>query len=263
MLRHRVDQCVILAAGLGSRIRGQAQPLPKPLVPVGGIPLLKRTMLTAREAGIQRFVIVVGCEGEQIRDFVLGDRELSRMEVVFVLNERYRLSNGVSVLAARPYVDGEFFLTMSDHIVEASIFHTLQGTPAPNGLVLAVDHKLETIFDMDDATKVKVAGDRIADIGKEIPAYDAVDTGVFRCGQPLFEALAAVYDKHGDCSLSHGVRALADRDQARVADVGDAWWQDVDTPETRRYAESVLARNLAAFNAPVTLRQEPPTAAPV
>ena len=49
-----IAQAVILAAGMGTRLRGESQPLPKPLVRVGGLTLLKRAILTARKAGITR-----------------------------------------------------------------------------------------------------------------------------------------------------------------------------------------------------------------
>lgn len=242
----QVEQAVILAAGMGTRIRAGGPSIPKPLVRVGGLTLLKRTILTARSQGVKRFVVVVGCDGDRVRGAVEGDPDLADVEVVWVENERYDLQNGVSVLAARPYLQpGEFFLTMADHVVDKSIYATLQAEPARGGLVLAVDYKLDTIFDMDDATKVRVGErDAIVAIGKTIAEYDAVDTGVFRCDPALFEALEAVFRERGDVSLSAGVQALAATGRARVADVGAAWWQDVDTPATRRHAERLLFRSL-------------------
>lgn len=241
----QISQMVILAAGKGTRIRGRKQPLPKPLVRCGGLTLLKRSILTAKREGVQRFVIVVGCDGDQVRAAIEGDRELDGLELVWVENPDYELSNGVSVLKAREHVRGEFFLTMSDHIVDPAIFRTLQSTPAHGGLVLAVDRKLATIFDMDDATKVRFDDrERITDIGKHLTRFDAVDTGVFRCSPTLFDALQGVLDETGDASLSHGVTSLAERGRARVADVGEAWWQDVDTIETRKHGEKLLFRSL-------------------
>ena len=238
-----VNQAVILAAGKGTRIRKGGQILPKPLVRVGGLTLLKRAILTGQREGVNRFVIIVGCDGDQVRRATENDPDLCDVELVFVTNEDYELSNGVSVLKARPHVDGEFFLLMADHIVDSKIYRVLQSRPSNRGLVLAVDRKLDTIFDMDDATKVQVeAGEYIGEIGKEIPEYDAVDTGVFRCSQALFEALDNQYAAHGDASLSDGVRHLARQGEARVADVGDAWWQDVDTPETIGHANTLLFR---------------------
>ena len=249
-----VEQAVILAAGLGSRIRDGKQVLPKPLVSVGGVPLLKRTILTARAAGVHRFVIVLGCQGEEVRASLEHDPDLEAVELIWVVNEDYRLKNGVSVLAAAPYVRGEFFLTMADHVVQPEIFRRLQSCPADDGVVLAVDYKLDSILDMDDATKVRVrssggeSGDWrdgfIAEIGKTIPSYDAIDTGVFRCDPALFDALGHTLEQAGDVSLSDGIQALARRGKARVADIGTAWWQDVDNLEMRGHAEDLLFASL-------------------
>ena len=47
------EQLVILAAGMGSRIRAGGVDVPKPLVDVGGLPLLKRAILTATRAKLR------------------------------------------------------------------------------------------------------------------------------------------------------------------------------------------------------------------
>jgi len=57
---------VVLAAGNGSRIRGIAGPLPKPLVPFQGRPPLEHVLIGARDAGIEKVVVVVGYCGGQI-----------------------------------------------------------------------------------------------------------------------------------------------------------------------------------------------------
>ncbi|MGK0360418.1 MAG: choline kinase, partial [Bradymonadia bacterium] len=102
-----IHQAVILAAGFGSRIRGEAQPLPKPLVQCGGLPLLKRTLLTAAAEGITRFVMVVGYDGDRVRGAIEHDPDLAHLELIFVDNPDYKLSNGVSVLKAAPHIQGE------------------------------------------------------------------------------------------------------------------------------------------------------------
>ena len=48
--------------------------------------------------------------------------------------------------------------------------------------------------------------------------------------------------KDDDCSLAEGVRLMAEDGQARAIDIGEAWWQDVDTPEMLARAEQEAAR---------------------
>ena len=237
MSKAQVQQAVILAAGFGSRIRSNEEAAPKPLISLGGLSLLKRSLLTAHKGGISRFAIILGFQGERIRQALEGDPELEHLELIWVENEQYQLANGISVLKAQPHMEGEFFLMMADHVIDAAIIQKLQEEEPAEGLILAVDRKLDSIFDMDDATKVKTGpGERILEIGKQLEEFDAVDTGVFRCSPALFEALITTFEERGAASLSDGVQALAD--------IGAAWWQDVDDEPSRKHAEALLFKSL-------------------
>jgi len=236
---------VILAAGKGTRIRAEGETLPKPLLEVMGMPLLKRTIMTAHDAGIRRFVVVLGYEAEQIQDALSRDRQLRNLQIKWIRHKLYDLSNGVSVLQARPLIKGNFFLTMADHVIVPELYTRLTNKPLRGDVALAVDYKLADVFDIQDATKVKVSDDsRILQIDKQLSEYDAIDTGVFRCTPAIFDALQAVLDDTGDASLSMGAKRLADQNRAYVVDIGEHWWQDVDDLAMRTEAERRLSKSL-------------------
>ena len=239
-----IRDAVVLAAGLGSRISLDDNSPPKPLLSVGGMPLVKRTLLTLAAGGVTRACVVIGHMGERIRAALAGDAELAAasLQVEFVENPDYRLANGVSVVAARACITGPFVLSMSDHVYDVDLARlAVQADLRDADLFLCVDRRLDEIYDMDDATKVRTQDGRIVDIGKTIANYDCIDCGVFAVGPALLDALAAERQRRGDCSLSDGVRVLAERGRARVLDIGNAFWQDVDTLGAAQRAESILA----------------------
>jgi 1L-myo-inositol 1-phosphate cytidylyltransferase len=80
----------------------------------------------------------------------------------------------------------------------------------------------------------------ISVIGKKIGTYNAFDTGVFLCTPGIFHALEES-QKRGDFSLSGGIRVLIESRKARVMDIGDAFWIDVDDEKAIERAESLLA----------------------
>jgi choline kinase len=230
---------LILAAGNGSRLKNVSGTLPKPLVQFNDRPLLEHVLLGARDAGIDRFVIVLGYRGDLIRSWV-ASRQFRGMHIDFVENSEYNKSNGISVLKGGQTIYENFLLLMSDHIFESETAAALLEQRVEDGeTILAVDRKLESIFDMDDATKVRCLGDHIIDIGKEIPRYDAVDTGMFLCTPAIFSALEQA-TVNGNCSLSDGMRVLAAKRKFRAFDIGDAVWQDVDTPEALEFGSNTF-----------------------
>lgn len=240
MTDRRVTRAIVLAAGTGSRLGEGGDPTPKPLRAVAGVPLLVRVLRTLESAGIREAVVIVGHQGESVRRALVAEPSIG-LELSFVNNERYLAKNGVSLLAAADFVDRECLLTMADHLYSPELVRRLLAADVPSGAcALGVDYDIERCFDIDDATKVCVAGGRIGDISKELERYDALDTGVFRIGPALIEELARLDDQHGDCSLSDGVRALASRGAFLGVDVGDVRWIDVDTAPALERAEAML-----------------------
>ncbi len=232
-------RAVILAAGTGSRLVA-GEPIPKPLKEVDGVPLVVRVLRTLQSEGIREAVIVVGYEGEQIKRALKAAPELG-LELHFVENPAYDKRNGISLLAAKAYVDRECILSMADHVYSPEIVRRLRNLELTKGAcALAVDYDIERCFDLPDATKVALEAGRIVDIGKEIDRYDALDTGVFRIGPSLIAALEEELSHSGDPSLSCGVRALAQRGLFLACDAGDARWIDVDTPAAFARAEAMV-----------------------
>jgi len=239
-----VTKAVIIAAGRGSRLNGRYKNVPKPLVPVAGVGLLKRTILTAKRAGITEFVIVTGYRADEIQAAIEQDSQID-VRIDWIRNDAWEEGNGKSVLAARESVGSDsFVLTMSDHLFDSQIITSLRNANlAKDECALAVDSRIDGIFDEEDATKVQVDSDRIGAIGKNLDHHNAIDTGVFLCNRTLFDALdQAIAD--GDDSLSGGIRILAVEGRMRAKDIGDLFWEDVDTLESLVYAERALIRSL-------------------
>ena len=65
---------------------------------------------------------------------------------------------------------------------------------------------------------------------------------MFLCSTALFERLESA-KQDGNCSLSDGMRQLAQERKLKAFDVGDGRWQDVDTPEAFAFTESIFERD--------------------
>ena len=235
-------KCLIIAAGQGTRLRSVAPS--KPLARVGGAPLLEHVVRSAAEAGASGFVVVTGYEAEPVEAFLGELANRTGLAVEAVRNPDWDRPNGLSVLAAEARLEGEFILLMSDHLSDPAILRDMIAAGRDGAaLTLAADFAVgNPLLDLDDATKIEVGeGGRIVRIGKILPRYDAIDTGIFIAGPPLLDALRASLAAGGAGSLSEGVQALADSGRAFVWDCGGRWWLDVDDEAAFAKAEAALA----------------------
>ena len=231
-------QAVILAAGEGQRLRPGGYL--KPLTPLLGVTLLERVVLACRGVGVSECIVVLGYGKERVGERLdeLADR--AGIAVRSVENPHWEEGNGTSALAAQPYIRGPFLLAMCDHVFDPAILQCLVSASSKDAeCLLAVDYRTEQVFRLDDATKVQLTDNTITAIGKDIQSYTAVDTGLFFCQPKVFKALQQARAA-GEGSLSSGWRRLIPRRQFQAMNIGEAFWVDVDTPESLRYAERVL-----------------------
>jgi len=226
---------VILAAGYGQRIGSQTHGRPKPLMKVAGRPLIDYAIAQAAAAGCRQAVVVIGNSGRLLERHLAGGGH--PLEVKVVRNPDYHLPNGVSLLAAEPYLEGPFFLQMSDHLFGEAVLERLvsDGEAPPGTQRLLVDRR-PVYCDEEDATKVCLREGRITAIGKELKRWDAVDTGCFLLDLPVFAALREV-DPPGERSVTAGMKRLAAQGLLAAVALEGVLWVDVDTPLDHYEAE--------------------------
>lgn len=235
-----VCDAVVLAAGNGDRFVNGAR-RSKLLEPVLGVPLIIRTLHSARAAGITRVDVVLGYEAERLRT-AIENAAPPGLVGQFHINPDWHRENGLSVLAARSeFATRRFALLMGDHIFDPAALKALLTTEArQDESLIGIDRRPVTCEIADEATRVRLDGDQVVAIGKQLTPYDALDTGIFVCAPTVFEAIAASAAE-GDTSLTAGIRRLAAAKLVGAVDIGDALWRDIDTVADLRAAETILS----------------------
>ncbi len=238
---------MILAAGKGERhSQGKDKSKPKPLIPLLGLSLLERAILSAKECGIYDFVIVVGYRSEEVIRYEKEKQKRLGVNIDFVENVEWEKGNGLSVLKARDALKEkeDFALLMCDHLFDSSILKELlaKAKNRKGKCVLCVD-KPENVFDLEDATKILLERNKPKAIGKGIENYDAVDCGMFYCTSEMFDALEEEIGK-GKYELSDAVQCSIACDKLEVFDIGGRFWRDIDTPESLEYAKRRILKSL-------------------
>jgi choline kinase len=247
--RRRVAQTVILAAGSGSRLASARGDVPKPLVTVGGVPLVAHALAHARASGCTEAVVVIGFDGDRVRAAV--ERMAPDLYVRFTTSPDHAAPNGVSLLAAEPFAAPMFFLQMVDHLFGEVALPKLLATPMNGEAGRVLVDRAPADVDVADATRVRLEGPRVTAIGKGIEPWDAIDAGCFVLTRAVFGALRAV-PRTAARTVSSGMRQLVARGLLHAVDVDGTSWIDVDTPADRTIAERIVGQRMFGERLAVT-----------
>jgi glucose-1-phosphate cytidylyltransferase len=125
-------QVVILAGGRGTRAYPYTEYLPKPMMPVGGKPILARVMEIYARQGHLDFIISVGYRKEIILDYFENRQNDWNVTIVDSGDET---DTGGRILACRHLLKDRFFATYSDGICDVNLAHLQAFHQAHDGLV--------------------------------------------------------------------------------------------------------------------------------
>ena len=101
---HRPNLMVIMAGGQGTRLRPHTENCPKPLLPIGGKPMLEHIIERARADGFQRFVIAIHYFGHMIEDY-FGDGDRWQVQIDYLREESpLGTAGSIGLLDSRPEI---------------------------------------------------------------------------------------------------------------------------------------------------------------
>lgn len=165
---------IILCGGQGMRMKEETEFKPKPLVSVGGKPILSHIMKIYAHHGYNEFVLPLGYKGNMIRDYFSKPKNLSASSSVIFADTGINTLIADRILRVRKYItEDEFMLTYGDGVADVDIkelvrFHRRQGTigtitgvhPYSKYGLVAINpkSKLVTAFDQKPRLKDYVSG---------------------------------------------------------------------------------------------------------
>lgn len=174
MVPRQTNQVVIMAGGLGTRLRPLTESVPKPMIEVGGQPILKTVLENFIGQGFHNFSICLNYLGNIIVDY-FGDGSAIGANITYVREaKRLGTAGALSLLPERPAEP--FFVINGDILTNTNfakmrkyhISHDLRGTMAVNNYTMSVPYGV-----------IESDGERMTGI-REKPKYNyLVNAGIY------------------------------------------------------------------------------------
>ena len=246
-------QAVILCGGLGTRLSEETDLRPKPMVEIGGRPILWHIMKTYSHYGIVDFILCLGYKGDMIRDYFLnystmnsdvivsvGDRTIELLEPFHdEANWRVLLAEtgpltptGGRLHRIGKYINGDdFFVTYGDGVADVDV---------KTQLAFHRSHrKLATVTGVRPASRfgeLRLRGDLVS----EFMEKPQLDEGWINGGYFVFKREALRYVTPDSTLEREPLEGLA-RDGQLAIFRHEGYWRPMDTMRERRALEQEWA----------------------
>jgi choline kinase len=242
-------KAVILAAGCATRLRPHSDDTPKTLLPVGGVPILRRTITSLLRCGVDQFVIGTGYLEHMVREAVAS--WFPGLDVTFVTNADFRSTNNAfSLLLTRDAVEGDDFILLDGDVVFD--LEVIEELIARGPDCLAVRSVGE--IGLEEVKVTADVEDRVLAIGKHVPVRTAMGESVgielfsAATSQRLFAALhqrvrvQGLVNEYYEASFQ---QILDEGTTLYGADIGSMYASEIDTIDDLMAANQRLAERPA------------------
>ena len=248
MTAQKIDKAVILAAGRGTRMRDLTADLPKPMIDVRGKPVLQHIVEGLRDAGVRRFLIVVGYRADAVRDF-FGDGSRFKIDIEYVTQVTQDGTGRVVDLAKSFAANSAFVLAYGDILVDPvnykrvvdltddveALISVTRGEDVSKGGAVFVNDKMELV---DLREKSKPGEATSAHLRQGYGGQAWYNAGLYAFRPSIFDFTAKLKPSpRGEYELTDAIRELAQSGQkVRAGRAVKALeltgeWADVRDPE--------------------------------
>jgi glucose-1-phosphate cytidylyltransferase len=216
---------VILCGGQGTRIRGVADDVPKPMLPIGGAPIVQHIMRGYAAAGFQDFILCLGYKGDVIKSFFeSGDGSRDQWRVTLA-DTGLDTMTGSRLKRIEPHVgnDSDFMLTYGDGVSNIDLKALLAFHRKQNAVVTVSGVRPPARFGEIEHDR----NGRVTEFNEK-PQTSAgrISGGFFVCKRELFGRLDA--SRTDQVLEAETLQQLA-RDGGMAMYAHDGFWQCMDT----------------------------------
>jgi NDP-sugar pyrophosphorylase family protein len=237
---------MILAAGLGTRLRPLTDHTPKALIEVGGVPILERVARRLIDAGADRLIINLHHLGEQIRAYAEGRRGEWGVEVAFSEEPGEALETGGGLLRAAPLFRGDapFFLHNADILSDLPLrgMYDAHRAAAPLATLAVMERDTSRYLLFDDCGLLGRTDERKGVAIRAREAVGAVRRLAFAGVHVVSPAFPAEITERGAFSiLDPYLRRVGEGAVILPFRIDGRHWMDIGKPEQLEEARSWLA----------------------
>jgi NDP-sugar pyrophosphorylase family protein len=220
---------VIMAGGMGTRLRPHTESCPKPLLPVAGKPMLEHIIERAKREGFSHFVIAIHYLGNMIEDY-FGNGERLGVKIDY-LREQYPLGTAGALGLLVPYPDSPFVVTNGDVITDIRYgelldFHIRHEAAATMAVRV---HEWQHPFGVVQTQGVEIVG-----FEEKPVARSHINAGVYVLEPDALSVLSA--DAH--CDMPTLFERLQAQVKRTVAYPMHEPWLDVGKPDDLKQANT-------------------------
>lgn len=167
-------KAIILAAGFGSRLRPLTEQTHKSLLPVAGVPIMRRMIDNIIATGITEVAIVTGYRADDVRTFVAN--VYPTLNVTYIENAQYEVTNtGYSLLLCRTFAEGSPFVKFdADVVFESAVLQKLLNDSHDTCLCIDKNIRLES----EEIKVICDTNDAVRSVGKKLSPQEA-------CGESI------------------------------------------------------------------------------
>ena len=240
-------KAIILAAGVGSRIRPLTDNCPKSLLKVDGKTILEMMISHIQDCGINEVVFVLGYLQEQIKDYVKA--QFPDLVVHYITNKRYAETNtGYSLMLTKDLVQGSTFIKFdADVVFDKNILKSLIECEYEN--CLCIDKNINL-----DAEEIKVIvkdENKVVKASKTVNPEEAIGESIgiekisSEAAKSLFaelELMMADEQYHQEYYEAAYERLIARNVPFHTLDITGLRWTEIDTKDDFATAERIFSQ---------------------
>ena len=216
-----IDKALILAAGKGTRMWPLTDNTPKPLLPLCGVPIIRRQIDELKKIGVKNIYILIGYQMKEISDY-LGDGGEYGVKIEYIVQAELK-GTGHAILQAEGKIKGKFYCINGDTTIDRNNLEKMDENS---------DSTYMMVTKVSDATRFGVVnskkGKLVSIVEKGMSGEAMINAGQYVFSDKIFDSIKKIREsKRGEYEITDALQAIADK--VKVVEY-DGFWKDIGCP---------------------------------